>query len=93
MNGVLWGWIVYVSVKLVAGQGSRRAFDASVLSLRLAEVRQNHAGAAHARGGSVHARKGLVAWASRAVRGCGYFFDRKPEARPYDEGELHKTQP
>jgi hypothetical protein len=93
MNGCLWGWIVYLAVRSARGQGTHRGFEASTFSLRLTEVRQSYVAAAHAPSGPVYARKGLVAIASRAVRRCGYFLRRKPEARPYSEAETHKDEP
>jgi len=91
MNGGIWASIVYQVLRSVRDQGTRRGFEASTFSLRLTEVRLTHVAAAHARTGSVSARKGLVAAASRGVRRCGYFFDRKPEARPFAEAEVHKN--
>jgi len=93
MNGGLWASIVYLVVRSVREQGTHRGFDASTFSLRLREVRRTHVTAAHARSGSLFARKGLVATASLAVRQCGYFFHRKPEARPYAQREMHKNEP
>ena len=93
MNGCLWSWIVYRVVRSVRGQETHHGFHASTLSVRLTEVRQSHVAAAHTRAGPVYARKGLVAIASRVVRRCGYFLDRKPEARQYAEGEMHKNEP
>jgi hypothetical protein len=93
MNGGLWALMVYLAVRFTRGQGTHRGFDAPTVSLRLTEVRRNYVAAGHARTGSVFARKGLVATASRAVRRCRYFFDRKPEARPYAQREMHKNEP
>jgi hypothetical protein len=93
MNGGLWASIVYLVVRSVREQGTHRGFDEPTFSLRLTEVRRTHVAAAHARTGSVYARKGLVAAATRAVRRCGYFFDRKPEARPFAEAKVQKNWP
>ena len=93
LNGALWSWIVYRIVILLREQGTNPGFDASAFSVRLREVRQSHVAAAHARSGPVYARKGLVAIASHAICRCGYFFDRKPKARPYVEGECTKSEP
>jgi hypothetical protein len=89
LNGGLWAWIVYLALRSARGQGLYRGFDASLVSSQIKEVRRSHVTASHARCESIHARKGLVAIASRAVRRCGYFFDRKP-AEESDEREMHK---
>ena len=90
LNGLLWAWIVYRIVRSLQFSGTHPPFDATALSRGVTELRQSHVAAAHARSHPPYARKGLLAIATRAVRHCAYFLNRKP---PGPEPQLHHHEP
>lgn len=74
MNALLWAWIAHRVARAVRAEAQHGGFHAPSVSLRIAEVRQNHAAAAHSRWKPPRARNALVGAAKQAIRGCGYFF-------------------
>ncbi len=90
MNALLWAWITNRVVRAMRAEPRHGGFDARSVSLRIAEVRQNHAAAAHSRWKPPHARTGLVRAAKQTIRRCGYFFKAERERQEPSEEEAPK---
>lgn len=72
-NACLWAWVAARTIRAVQQQGTHKGFDTSTVSPRIEELRRSHALTAHSRSRHLHARKELLATASRVVRRFMYF--------------------
>lgn len=93
INACLWGWTAGKINKAIQGRIGHAGFDASVISPRIAQLRHEHAAAAHARSHPVYSRKGLLAAARRTITRCGYFSNLGAEHPQPAEGGAPKHEP